>query len=107
MLKIPPNTMNRILPTVVAFLSLQIGKLKKILMQFSQIYEDSCVWLFDEITGFKTVLNGKMKYLLIILFLTLGSFNQVFGAARFAVTTGNWNGAIWASTAGGVAGSAA
>lgn len=28
-------------------------------------------------------------------------------ATRFAVTTGNWNGAIWAATAGGSAGSAA
>lgn len=28
-------------------------------------------------------------------------------AARFAVTTGNWTGAIWAATAGGAAGSAA
>ena len=52
--QIPPNTMNRILPTIVAFLSLQIGKLKKVLVQFSQIDKGSFVLSFD-----KTGQNNK------------------------------------------------
>ena len=41
----------------------------------------------------------------VLLFLFAGA-GEVSGAAKFAVATGNWTGAIWATTAGGVAGSA-
>jgi hypothetical protein len=46
---------------------------------------------------------GKMLFLLLVLtiMLTMTIFGQ-----RYAVTNGNWDGAIWASTPGGVAGSA-
>ena len=46
-------------------------------------------------------INGFLLLLLLLLFYT-----QNISAQRFAVTTGAWNGAIWATTVNGVAGSA-
>lgn len=53
-----------------------------------------------------------MTTILRIIILTLalalaGAVNEIKAAARFAVTSGNWDGAIWAATVNGVAGSAA
>ncbi|MEO8171772.1 MAG: hypothetical protein ABI581_01765 [Sediminibacterium sp.] len=45
------------------------------------------------------------KVLMIIILFTL-SFARSEAANRFAVGSGNWDGSIWASTAGGTAGSA-
>lgn len=52
----------------------------------------------------KSLLN---RYLTACLLLFLISIGFGYGANRFAVSTGNWSGSIWASTVGGVPGSAA
>lgn len=56
-----------------------------------------------------TLLNGKSGFwvhwcVLAIAFLLAGQIG--YAAERYAVTNGNWNGAIWAATSGGAAGSA-
>ncbi len=53
--------------------------------------------------------TGKGNFLsgfLAVLLLCCCTSGEIFGQ-RFAVASGNWNGAIWATTTGGVAGSAA
>ena len=47
-----------------------------------------------------------LPILSLLLVMLLGT-STASAAARFAVTTGNWSGPIWAATAGGAAGSAA
>jgi hypothetical protein len=60
--------MNRTLLIVTAFLPLQISMLKKVLLQFSPIIKENYVWQLHEMTEYKNVLKGKIKYLFIILF---------------------------------------
>jgi hypothetical protein len=52
-----------------------------------------------------TILSAKACLLVTLASVLL--FSAVHGANRFAVASGNWNGSIWAATAGGSAGSAA
>jgi hypothetical protein len=83
--------MNRILLTVVAFFSSQINKLKeRVLPSFLQV--DYRVWSQYRSVGCESALNGKLKCLLIVLFLTLGSFNQLFAQATFtSKANANWD----------------
>ncbi len=62
--------------------------------------------LFFTKEGKKGINNSLFLKFLALLAFGLLSFNSM-AANRFAVATGSWNGAIWATTSGGVAGSAA
>ena len=71
------------------------------------------------LTSFKSQINMKTKTnkqkltskfllrTLLTLIAVIAFETSSMGAARFAVSTGNWSGSIWASTVGGTAGTAA
>ncbi|TRX33532.1 T9SS sorting signal type C domain-containing protein [Flavobacterium sp. ZT3R18] len=95
--------MNRIILSVVDFFSSQMNTLQEIIVRFLQ--RNIRVCRMNTTIRFESVLNDKLKHLLIVLFLMLGSFNQVFAANRYSVASGNWNStATWSATPGGAPG---
>jgi hypothetical protein len=53
-------------------------------------------------------MNHKLFLIALVALIMVSTASQrLLAAARFAVASGNWSGSIWASTAGGAAGSAA
>ncbi|WP_281636612.1 beta strand repeat-containing protein [Flavobacterium marginilacus] len=79
--------MNRTLLTVIAFLSLQISKLKKVLLQFSPIEKENYFWFSTQISVKRAGASKAFGFLLVLLFVCSATNAATYYSK---VTTGNF-----------------
>jgi hypothetical protein len=93
--------MNRILPTIITFLSSQNNMLKEKVFHFLEIEKDNCVLLPNtSAQKSKTSMKSFVSAMLLLFFVSFAN-----AATRYSVANGNWNAPLtWATTQYGTPG---